>query len=64
MHQQSARYYTINQVTEISRVIHATIDRRHRDRADFPRRLLLGNNCAPFSVTDIAAWLERFEAQA
>ncbi len=42
------RYYTINQVAEMFGVTRATIDRWHRDRPDFPRKVSLGMNCARF----------------
>jgi predicted DNA-binding transcriptional regulator AlpA len=61
LHTKPARYYTINQVAEICGVSRPTIDRWHRDRPDFPRKIALGENCARFLVTDIDAWLAKIE---
>jgi predicted DNA-binding transcriptional regulator AlpA len=52
------RYYTINDVAKICGVTRATVDRWHRERDDFPRKVLLGANCARFQVDDIEAWLQ------
>ncbi|KFE35503.1 helix-turn-helix transcriptional regulator [Thioclava atlantica] len=57
------RYYTINQVAEMFGVTRATIDRWHRDRPDFPRKVSLGMNCARFRVADIENWIARVEGE-
>ncbi|TNF13228.1 MAG: helix-turn-helix domain-containing protein [Rhodobacteraceae bacterium] len=61
MTQKPARYYTIPEVAKIFGVTRATVDRWHRDRPDFPRKVLLGPGSARFRVTDIDAWLESRE---
>ncbi|OOY12014.1 hypothetical protein BMG00_13160 [Thioclava marina] len=63
MSQELARYYTINQVARICGVTRPTVDRWHRDRPDFPRKVLITPGCARFRVSDIEAWLESREAQ-
>jgi predicted DNA-binding transcriptional regulator AlpA len=52
------RYYTITDIARICGVTRATIDRWHRDRADFPRKVLLGANCARFKADEMDAWLD------
>jgi len=64
LHAKPARYYTINQVAEICGVSRATIDRWHRERTDFPRKIALGENCARFRVSDSDTWLGEIEGWA
>lgn len=56
-------FYTIPQVARICQVARGTVDRWHRDEADFPRKVRLGGS-ARFSAEEIDAWLLRRVAAA
>ena len=47
------KFYTMQEVAALFKVPRATINRWHRTRPDFPRKVLIGENAVRFLVDEI-----------